>query len=521
MLSLFISVLSPAFTQIPLNNDNPKYLLTKSIFDKLTASFSNGLNEPVLIIAKKGKMQYIARFETKPIPRIVIDEELVDACNLLSPMERKSALALILGHELAHYYRRDNYYNNLGIADSKTHVDKKQLEAMADFEACYHAQINGFNPSVFGKTLDLIYRLYNLPENTNGYYPKAFRKKSYDEKLKELQTKVTFYEVGTAFYFNKNFIQATDLFQNISQSFPSREIWNNLGACYLQMGFEDIEISSQGFILPIEFDIKTRMVSSVRGLINDEKIEKAVMFFKKAIIMDENYWPAKINIASAYLCLNKDHSAIHIIEEGKNLPPDAYSILGIAYTHLKDLEKAKLNFEKAAQLGAYGADYNLKLFKENLNWWLDISTFFTEMRQYVMNFFRKENSIQKSNVSIKKIIAHKVVYNSAPVICEWKGASYGLIKKFQDKFGNVKYEISEKGSSVKRFEYRNPIYLSKVEKESSATIAAFTKKVGKPVARLSFSENNSVVVYNDFKGNGRLVIFENSRKQIEKWLIIK
>jgi tetratricopeptide (TPR) repeat protein len=512
--------INSAISQTPLNPKEPKYIIVKGIFDKLTSSFANGLNEPTLLIAKKGKMKYGAKFESEPIPRIIIDEELIDACNTLGN-SKNSAIALILGHELAHYYRRDNYYTNLGFAENKTAYDKRQLEAMADFEACFHAQIIGYNPNVFGKTLDLIYRLYHLPENINGYYPKEFRKNAYTEKLKELGSKVAFYEVGTGFYLNKKYIEAADLFQNLSLYFPSREIWNNLGACYLQLGFQEMEVSSQEFIFPVEFDINTRMTSGSRGILNDDKIEQAIIYFKKAILMDNDYWPAKINTASAYLSLNKYHSAIHTVEEGVNLPPDAYTILGIAHAHLQNTEKAKINFEKAAQLGANGANYNLTLFNQNQNWWLDISKHFIDMKHYVAKWFVSLNSTPKPSSTFNTIIKHNIKYNKGFFESEWKGNTFGIIKKYQDSFGNRKYEISEKGQPKKTFEYRTRNYVNTIQKEKTNSILSLTSKTGQPVSKITYGDKSTIAIFKTSIVSQKIIVFENPRKQIEKWLIIK
>ena len=509
-----------AKSQTPLNFKDPKYIFVKGIFDKLTSSFANGLNEPTLLIAKKGKMHYGAKFESEPFPRIIIDEELIDACNSLGN-SKNSAIALILGHELAHYYRRDSYYTNLGFADNKTAYDKRQLEAMADFEACFHAQINGYNPNIFGKTLDLIYRLYHLPENINGYYPKKFRKNSYAEKLKELESKTTYYEVGTAFYFDKKYEEAADLFQNLSLYFPSREIWNNLGASYLQLGFKEMEVSGQEFIFPVEYDIHTRMSSGSRGILNDDKIEKSIIYFKKAIQMDNKYWPAKINLASAYLSLNKYHSAIHTIDEGVNLPPDAYTILGIAYANLQNIEKAKKNFENAALYGANGAKYNLNLFNQNQNWWLDVSLHFLEMKHYVTKWFDKQNTTPKSSDIFNTIINTKIKYYKGFTELEWKGITYGIIKKYQDPFGNRKYEISEKGKPKRTFEYRTPKYVNTIQKGKANSITSLASNQGQPVSKIILGNKNTVTIFNNNKTNQNLFIFENSKKQKEKWLIIK
>lgn len=515
---LYLSGYLGASGQSYLVHSDLKYKETKVIFDKLTHSFSNGLHEPQFEIAKKGPMVYGARFQDNPRPTIIIDEEILIAAKELG-YRSTSALALIIGHELAHYYRRDNSYDVYGMASSIVDADKKRIEAMADFEACYHAQINGYDPSVFGKTLDLIYSVYKLPENIKGYFPKEFRKKAYDEKQKTLTEKTTFHNLGTALYLGSYFEESAAMFLNLSLDFPSREVWNNLGASYLQLGLQDMEYNSQEFILPIELDVKTRMKSTTRGMLSDDNVLKSITYLKKASLMDEEYWPAKINLACAYLLLGKYHSAIHVIEEGNNPPPDAFSVLGIANTRLKNLDVAKSNFQKASDRRAYGADYNLNLFNQNLDWWGNISNYYVEIKNYVFSWFSEEHKTPNTSLMLRKLLSQNdnTFKTSSKLVFESSG--FGIIVTQTNDLGATRYILTTKSKPQLIVNNLNGVYLMRLTKGKINTLNDCRKYLGEPLGFQNLS-NSDLAYYYLLKGQ-KIIFFTNNQKIINKWVTIK
>jgi tetratricopeptide (TPR) repeat protein len=501
-----------------LSENSFKFKTSDQVFNQLCNSFANDLPEPSLKIALRGKKKYIARFEPTPIPTVYIDEELYDLCRK-NGSDSLSSLALILGHELAHYYRRDNFYSTYSIADAQLIKEGKLLETMADFEACFHAQLAGYNSNIFGKTLDLVYDFYDLPTQIEGYNPKEYRKQAYSSKRKELVKYQAVFKAGIALYAAGRFDLAALHFKELSRVFPSREILNNLGVSYLQIGLQDINYSSQEFILPLEIDVKNRMTGNTRGLINDDMMLLAIKMFSKAVSVDPAYWPSRINLAAAYIAQKKYPSATHTIEEGKNPPADALGVLGIAYAKMGLKTEASKYLKKAFDQNAYGSKYNLELYEKNTSWWPDPSSFYAEVLSYTKSWFEddKKNNTSKINSNFKSLINLKFENKLNTEIVELNDKKYAQLTV--EEYGN--------NQSIIQLNVKNE---KPLKIKSIGTHIIITKKIpkngkelntmyGEASYKVNISPREYIAVFVKPKINIMAVI--NVKNNITEWIILE
>ena len=103
-----------------------------------------------------------------------------------------------------------------------------------------------------------------------------------------------------------------------------------------------------------------------------DKIPEAVFMFKRAILVDKNYYKPYYNLANIYLEEDRPLMAIDNYKKVTKLKPDfayAYYNIGCAYLKLGDYKKAKKYFVKAVELKNTEADfqYNLAYCYKMLN----------------------------------------------------------------------------------------------------------------------------------------------------------
>lgn len=109
------------------------------------------------------------------------------------------------------------------------------------------------------------------------------------------------------------------------------------------------------------------------NLLQDKnKNPEAVFMFKRAILVDKNFYKPYYNLANIYLEEDRPLMAIENYKHVIKLKPDfpyAYYNIGCAYLKLGDYKKAKKYFSKAVELKNTEADfqYNLAYCYKKLN----------------------------------------------------------------------------------------------------------------------------------------------------------
>lgn len=115
-------------------------------------------------------------------PVLYFDEKLYDICQSFGA-DSTTALALVLAHELTHYYERHNEW--MGFAQLAKKLpppvkaeEKKKLEYSADQRGMFQAFVAGYHPFSIVKPLyKKIYTDYKLALTIPGY-------SSRDERIK-------------------------------------------------------------------------------------------------------------------------------------------------------------------------------------------------------------------------------------------------------------------------------------------------------------------------------------------------
>ncbi len=377
---LFTLVASVNISQAQTFADKRKSL--QEIFDNVVNAYGNAKSEPHLELRPKGKQKIIARYITTPQPAIEIDEELVDVCKSFG-RDSSNALAIIISHELAHYYNDHTFCSDYAFAIRETQlgqtlkaIDKTtqvEKETIADGHGLFYSLCAGYQPlSIFDKLLDKIYQHYKLPSAPKGYPSLAERKQSIKFHRNDIEKKYPVFEAGILLLYLNKFDEAEVCFDYLSKFFPSREIYNNWGVAIFLRALSRKPYEPINFIYPTDIDPLSRIYQSgTRGSANDNTpyvsaLKEAKRKFEKANSLDPSYIRTYINLACINDALGNFQMALGNIYEGEQLKNEYPKL-----QHIKAIVKYHADFDKMAAKGLFRtlsnldslAAYNFRLLK--------------------------------------------------------------------------------------------------------------------------------------------------------------
>jgi predicted Zn-dependent protease len=358
-LTLIFCVIS--FFMFGQNKDEQ---LIRQVFNQLVTAYGNSKSSPELIFTK---MSIPAKYN--PIvgkPKIEVDQKLFSVCRTYGK-DSLNALAVVLSHELAHYYSDHTFCSDYAYAylkpenpkaskvvrDSRLN-SKIEKETEADYKGFFYAAAAGFQP--FGLQNDLIetlYKSYKLTDSQPGYPSKQKRKElalGAEVKAKELYG---YFQEGLKSMELKKYDEAISAFDKANSFIPYRENFNNMGVAKVLKALElktlsKIEVDTpKRFQYPLEIDNTSRLKKAATRTSKDKSqmenlLADAQKDFENAIRLDPTYVKSHINLACVFDLLGKQLSAISIITE--RLPKEyketisAKQILAIAYYNA-DMEK--------------------------------------------------------------------------------------------------------------------------------------------------------------------------------------
>ena len=340
----------------------------ESVFDNLVLAYGNSKAAPKLTYFKKETIKATpALYTTSPQPTIMVDGKFYELCRSFGK-DSLNALAVVLSHELAHYYNDHTFCADFAFAVRKNNAelaqklktvsksDKISRETQADYHGFFYAAIAGYNPfDCYDKTIDAIYKLYQLPESNPGYPSKAERKQmaiAVKQKTSELYVA---FKKSIQLKEEKKYEEAIKLLEEINTYFPSRENFNNLGVIKTLSAL-DLKVLTleehkypKRFLYPLELDNSSRLnQNGTRGAEADQLkmiqlLKAAQKDFEKAISLDPNYNKAYVNLACVFDLLDNPEAAIGKIKElskEQQNTNEAKRILAIAYYHADNENKA-------------------------------------------------------------------------------------------------------------------------------------------------------------------------------------
>ena len=367
IIKFFIAVLLCSYSTLICGQSNKNSdKQVRLVFNQIISVYGSAKPAPEL---KVDKFTLPASYIANPKPMIKVDLALYKLCQSFGK-DSLNALAVVLSHELTHYYNDHTFCSDYAFANFKSNAALKskigqssynariEKESEADIKGFFYTAAAGFQPHGLQELLiGKVYSSYKLADIQKGYPSKQERIVIAQNAEKTATQLYEHFKNGLTALENKQYDPAIELFNKANSQVPFRENWNNIGVAYarkalaLKVGSK-AEIENPNRILyPLEVENKSRLLNERARSLDDttEEMEKllneAQNAFEKALQLDPSFHKSRINLASIYDLLDKHTSAIAEITE--KLPKEiqesseAKRMLAIAYWNADEEEKAE------------------------------------------------------------------------------------------------------------------------------------------------------------------------------------
>lgn len=427
----------------------------QDVFTEIANSFGESKPVPKLEIINRSSRCKIPAQYIPDRAVIQIEQCLIDVTKQFGK-DSTTALAILMGHELAHYYKQHEWCSEFAYSIRETDLGKEIIdiskdqrkinESQADDLGLYAITMAGYKPfEIYPRLIDAIYEFYKLPQQLEGYPSKEERKLIAKEAEKKIAKLYPIFLSGNFLFYIGNYQSAAKCYEYLLKQFPSRENFNNLGVSKLLYVISEKDKIDLPFILPIEIDPKTRLIkptlrSSTGNSDNltDQYVEDAKRYFGEAIKKDKNYLDAYTNYAICLLLQENYEGALGKINEielvSKELPDRALSVKAISY-YLDQQQKKAINILSQIEDRSPVFQYNSQLIKKGYS--------FFESKIDLIEW--QENMLQ----TIKRQQPYLSVTqeNSVPLINDWIELDEEKKIGFRWTKNNVDIEISSDNES--------------------------------------------------------------------------
>lgn len=342
-----------------------------AIFDELkeVSGRVQTLKDPELRIETDS--QYAAFMDRSTyLPVIGLDEKAIRVCMEFGDRS-EDAIAGLLAHELVHFYKdHDNkkFYLN-GELSAMRLREMEEEEKQADSVGLFLAMAAGYQAGdIMDSVLIRLYEAYDIPNELTGYPSLNDRCKNIQRCADHANLLWGMFDMANACTILNLFQEAASLYGYISNTFQSREIFNNAGVSYLLHALPQAHAAVHGgrmaYAYPIGLDPQTRLEStkSVSDVPLDweKALEMGQQALKASIAFEETYIPAYIHLAATYdvggeLEEAKDYArkAMRVSHQQnqKKLLADAALMMGIIWAHEGRKDSAETYFAVAKKSG--------------------------------------------------------------------------------------------------------------------------------------------------------------------------
>ena len=376
------------FATTILKKHHYKYDVTRKVLDDLIAAKGDRR-----MPAPKLKMSNSERYAAYAKPQealIGLEVKAYDVCTSFGK-DSLNALAVLLAHELTHYYEKHDWTNHFrkehqGMDVSKILSfleEKMKLETQADYLGGFLAYTAGYPClEVMPNILQGIYDGYRFPDKMKGYPDLPERKKIAEKALTKLEHLVSVFETANWLVAVEKYEDALKYYNHIllEGQYQSREVYNNMGVMATLAAISYIPENEINYYFPVELDAVSRIGGGKRGneiLGYAEQVDALLKIAKKhfttAISLDADYAPALLNLACVYSIQKEYFDADYHVQKAiqlanktghKKTISDAETLLGVIAAMQDQKEKAIGHFDKAIAMDNSLAQINKDVLTE-------------------------------------------------------------------------------------------------------------------------------------------------------------
>jgi len=326
--------------------------------------------------------------------KIELSKKAYEACRSMGK-DSISALAFILGHELAHAYQHDLGAKTTSfLAYDHCQGSNVRQEEMADVQGVFMAYLAGFQTcQILPEIIDKIYSDFNLSDQLTGYPSLAERQRTTLKVQRLAEELIQVYEAGNYLLSIGEYELATASFEYVEKWYNGEEVYNNLGVSYAWLAMNFTGKNVDQYLYPFEVSWTTRMkkplgkrgeedLTPAEQIKRREYLQKAKENFTIASKMSPENLTADINILCVLVLQGDYNEAIkhynrneiskraRFNTDRKFLSQTGRLALALAYVNSGEEEKATRIWNDVAknrdQILAFQAEFNLKVYSEEM-----------------------------------------------------------------------------------------------------------------------------------------------------------
>ncbi len=339
-------------------DEDPGASLAHRVFDRVSSVADKNKKYliPELFVLREPANRWASAL---PDGNIVLWRQAIEVCEE-QVRAVEACLAFILGHELVHLAKdhvQDAEIRKFLAANENVAKDgdsrasdqmPNQLEATADDRGFVYAAIAGYDVRALipkkgadGEFFD--HWVGRTKANSSSYPAAKQRSDALIKRLSDISHNLGLFEFGVRLSHFNDCGNAKRFFHRFQQIFPSREVLNNLGYCYLQLARKKMGPEFAEFYwLPLHLDSETIAATQTRrnqfplktlkqAAEHDgnrsfkeavDNLNKAVVHLKWAADADESHIPTIINLAVANLYLGYPSLAHGELKKARKFAPD-------------------------------------------------------------------------------------------------------------------------------------------------------------------------------------------------------
>jgi tetratricopeptide (TPR) repeat protein len=387
----FLAVFSLSLWGLTLEAQTPKQKnkekISREVYNKIANTIKDTRKQPTFNFLFNEPDPYLNAYYDPSNNTINLGEGIYDIATTFGK-DSLNALALVLGHELAHFYKDHTWGYDFATKNVYLKISEKiytvnesesrkaEMETQADYYGGLFGYMAGYNTlSVGGAFFEKFYHKADVPDETYGYPTLQERMKICETSANMLSKMIPMFDAANYLVLIGEYEKAGNIYDNILATFPSREIYNNAGAAYAFAALSLFEEGELKYIYPFSLETDTRMnKGGQKGLSEDkvakrkELLENAKQMFESACRLDRDYAPAYVNMGLAYALLDEKELGLAMAGKGYSMAEKNLDMLmmanaciarGIIYAMDGKKDEAKAEFTKALKGNKNVAQMNL------------------------------------------------------------------------------------------------------------------------------------------------------------------
>lgn len=360
---------------------DPRAAVAYRVFDKVKAAADKSARRmPKLVILAGATDAWAIAL---PSGHIVLSRKALELCfKDADQATAETRLAFILGHELAHLAHDDYWHHevesflaNAPDTQKIAHFldqsfEARQAELAADDKGYLYAAIAGYPVArlIDDRRTDFFtfWMQQTQAKITSSHPFPEDRAALLRERLKMLQEKLAFFNMGVRLAYFGRCADGVYFLQEFKQVFPEPAVLNNLGVCSLQLALQKMTQAQIDFYwLPFVLEVKTRAPKTRgEGAIPEperpylkafatspqaqDHLKEAAEYLERAVAAAPDYLAARLNLATVQLYQGRSHQARATLAEALKIAPDDWQVQMLDALALYEQSEAGIDLWPAA-----------------------------------------------------------------------------------------------------------------------------------------------------------------------------